>query len=166
MVNTDGVVLSKTNGKILTHHINTGGYPFVCLRINCKPKQLLVHRLVAIAFIPNPDNKPIVNHIDSDRRNPKKSNLGWVTHKENSEHMVNSFNCPDQDMTILLDKMGDEICVFPSRNRCIKYVYKQFRIKYGYDEDENISDVDIEAYTELSPVSRDREWARRVKLNF
>ena len=166
MVNTDGEVLSKTNSKILTHHINTGGYKFVSLRINGKPKQLLVHRLVAIAFIPNPDNKPVVNHIDSNRGNPQKSNLEWVTHKENSEHMVNSFGSPNQTMAILLDKMGNEICVFPSGNRCLKYIYKQFRIKYGYDEDEEIVGVDIELYTELSPVLRDGRAARRVKLNF
>lgn len=166
MINTDGEVLSKTNGKILTHHINNGGYKFVCIRINCKPKQLLVHRLVAIAFIPNPDNKPVVNHIDSDRGNPQKSNLQWVTNKENIEHMVYSFRSINQTMTILLDKTGDELCVFPSKNRCLKYVYKQFRIKYEYDEGEEIVGEDIELYTELSPILRDGGVARRLKLNF
>ncbi|CDQ39975.1 HNH endonuclease [Virgibacillus salexigens] len=165
MVNTDGDVLNKTNGKLLTHHINNGGYKFVRLRINGKPKQLLVHRLVAKAFIPNPDNKPVVNHIDSDRLNPKKSNLEWVTHKENSEHMVNSFRCPNQTLTILLDKMGNEICVFPSRIRCIRYIANRFRIEHGYDEGEAIVE-DIEFYTELSPVSRDGRLARLFKLNF
>ncbi|CDQ41950.1 NUMOD4 domain-containing protein [Virgibacillus salexigens] len=166
MVNTDGEVLNKTNGKKLTHHINNGGYKFVRLRTNGKPKQLLVHRLVAIAFIPNHDNKPIVNHKDSNRGNPKKSNLEWATHKENSEHMVDNFGSTNQTMTILMDKMGDEICIFPSKKRCLKYIYKQFRIKYGYHEDEAIVCVDIEPYTELSPISRDGRVARLFKLNF
>jgi len=91
MINTDGDVLNKANGKLMTHHITAGGYKFVDLRSDGKAKRRLVHRLVAITFIPNPDSKPIVNHIDSDRLNSSKSNLEWVTHKENSDHMVNSF---------------------------------------------------------------------------
>jgi len=55
---------------------------------------------------------------------------------------------------------------FSSENRCLKYVYEQFRIKYGYEEDEEIVGVDGELYTELSPLLRDGRVARRVKLNF
>ncbi|PTL37408.1 NUMOD4 domain-containing protein [Alkalicoccus saliphilus] len=112
MVNTYGEVLNKNNGKIIKQHNNTGGYKFVCLRSYGKPKQLLVHRLVATAFIPNPDNRGVVNHIDSDRGNPQKSNLEWVTHKGNSEHMVDNFRSPNQTMTILLDKFEYEIFFF------------------------------------------------------
>ncbi len=165
MINTDGDVLNITNGKLMTYHINNNGYKFVALRVNNKPKQLLVHRLVAIAFIPNPDNKPIVNHIDSDRLNPKKGNLEWVTYKENSDHMVNSFRSPNQAMTILLDKMGNEICVFSSKSRCITYIYNRFRIEHGYDEGEEIVE-DIEFYTELPYIIRDGRVALRYKLSF
>ncbi|WP_079525691.1 NUMOD4 domain-containing protein [Halobacillus hunanensis] len=166
MVSTNGEVLSKTKGVILKHYINGGGYKVVSLRSNGRPKQFLVHRLVAIAFISNPDNKPVVNHIDSDRGNPKKGNLEWVTHKANSEHMVNSFRSPDQTMTILFDKRGEEICVFPSERRCLHYVYKHFRLEHGYDEGEEIVGDDIEIYRELSAVLRDGIVAKRVKLNF
>ena len=94
IINTDGDVLNKTNGRLLAQRLTPGGYKYVDLRSDGKAKRRLVHRLVAIVFIPNPDNKPIVNHIDSDRKNPKKSNLEWVTHKENSEHMVNNYRHP------------------------------------------------------------------------
>ncbi|WP_273854046.1 NUMOD4 domain-containing protein [Guptibacillus spartinae] len=166
VVNTDGDVLSKKTGKLLKHQINTRGYKFVRLRNDGKPKMLLVHRLVAITFIPNPDNKPVVNHIDSNRENPQKTNLEWVTHKENSEHMVNHFRCPNQTMTILLDKKGDEIGVFPSYKRCINYACNHYRFRHGYKEGEDISHVDMELYTDLPAVLRDGRVAKRIKLTF
>ncbi len=53
---------------------------------NKKRKVFQVHRLVAITYIPNPENKPDVNHIDGDTFNNHVCNLEWVTKKENMEH--------------------------------------------------------------------------------
>lgn len=62
------------------------GYPHISIRVDQKLTILRLHRLVAEAFIPNPENKPYVNHIDGNKKNNNVSNLEWVTPKENSEH--------------------------------------------------------------------------------
>jgi DNA-binding transcriptional regulator YiaG len=84
----DGTVLNSKTGRILAHALNQKGYPGVSLHINGKEKYFRVHRLVALKFIPNPENKPCVNHIDRNRLNCHVSNLEWVTHKENVQHSV------------------------------------------------------------------------------
>ena len=78
-------------GKILTcgeHH--NGGYSTVVLCKNNKPRVWLVHRLVAAAFLPNPDDLPEVNHIDGRKRNNPATNLEWVKRQANINHAVSA----------------------------------------------------------------------------
>ena len=63
-------------------------YPRVVLRKNNLPKQFCVHKLVAQAFIPNPQKKPQVDHIDSNPLNNCVSNLKWCTQKENNNNPI------------------------------------------------------------------------------
>ena len=64
------------------------GYMVVTLVHKSFVQKKRVHRLIAEAFIPNPENKPYVNHIDGDKTNYHPSNLEWVTASENSIHAV------------------------------------------------------------------------------
>lgn len=68
--------------KILKGSIFNNGY----LMVSLKRKKCLVHRLVAETFIPNPKNKPFVNHIDGNKLNNNVDNLEWCTFKENIQH--------------------------------------------------------------------------------
>ena len=81
------VVNYLRKGVIKKQHIaGKSGYQYVGLSIGDKPKYYSVHRLVAKAFIPNPDNLPEVNHIDEDHLNNQADNLEWVTHIQNEHH--------------------------------------------------------------------------------
>ena len=72
--------------KILKHGSDKGGYLLVDLYKERERKTYKVHRLVAQAFIPNPENKPEVNHKDEDKTNNKVENLEWMTSKENTNY--------------------------------------------------------------------------------
>ena len=83
-VSDTGLVRHKKTKHILTPYIHGKTlYPSVNIRQNGKYKTYNVHRLVAIAFIPNPDNLPCVNHKDENRRNNNVENLEWCTHQYN-----------------------------------------------------------------------------------
>lgn len=88
------------NGKPLKPATDKKGYLRVGLTINKKLCTKKVHRLVATEFIPNPNNKPCVNHIDGNKKNNNISNLEWVTYKENTEHAIKNglfyFNSSEQ----------------------------------------------------------------------
>lgn len=72
---------SRRKGKIKPHIKN--GYLAVNLYKDGKCKHYYIHRLVAMAFIPNPSNKPFINHIDCDTKNNSVENLEWCTQSEN-----------------------------------------------------------------------------------
>lgn len=86
LVGSHGNVWSLRKAKALKQKLTKTGYPSVNLYKNEACFTRRVHRLVADAFIENVDDKPCVNHKDSDRCNNFVGNLEWVTHKENTLH--------------------------------------------------------------------------------
>lgn len=74
--------------KNLALHINKHGYVYVALLKDGKHKTCLVHRLVALAFIPNPDGKPCIDHINTIRNDNRVENLRWCTISENMRNPI------------------------------------------------------------------------------
>ena len=95
-VSNYGDVKNNRTGKLMKPRKNEKGYLHIGLTTNGKQKNMRVHRLVAQAFIPNPENKPQVNHIDFDKENNCVNNLEWVTNKENTQYSICNRIFPGQ----------------------------------------------------------------------
>ena len=86
-VEEDGGVYSYYLNDYLKPQLTNDGYKQVGLCINGKDKKMKIHRLVALTYIPNEDNKPQVDHIDRSRSNNHYTNLRWVTKLENMQNV-------------------------------------------------------------------------------
>lgn len=82
IIHTDSRIFNKKTGNYAKAHIGNTGYWYVW----CNGKHELVHRLLAQCFIPNPKNKPFVNHINGIRDDNRLENLEWCTNRENLIH--------------------------------------------------------------------------------
>jgi hypothetical protein len=98
IVSSDGKVYSTNNcGRAKYHQeisqrLNADGYMQITVGKTGNRSQYRVHRMVAEAFIPNPDNLPEVNHKDNDRTNNCVDNLEWCTHEYNIQYSIDSCN--------------------------------------------------------------------------
>ena len=85
-VTSCGKVWSYASKKFLQPYDNHFGYLIVDLSTDGIVKHRRVHRLVAEAYIPNPENKPQISHLDDNKQNNSVNNLAWATAKENLNH--------------------------------------------------------------------------------
>jgi hypothetical protein len=98
----------RTKGRILVQGKTKDGYKKIMLSKSNKVKSFLVHRLVAVCFIDNPEGKETVNHKDGDKSNNTPENLEWMSHKENMNHAKNDLKRFPFDI-ILNKDTGEEL---------------------------------------------------------
>ena len=111
----------KTN-KILIGDLNNIGYRRVTLYAPIK-KRFFIHRLVALHFCENKDNKEVVNHIDGNKLNNNADNLEWVTHSENDKHayklnLRKTYPCQFKHKIEAYDKNGLLVKVYKNVQEC------------------------------------------------
>lgn len=159
-VSDDGRVKNDITQKELSQRTQQG-YKHVGLTINKKPKSCRVHRLVAIAFIPNPDDKPYVNHINGVRSDNRAENLEWVTPAENTQHAVSiGLMKPTREREVIQYSLnGEKIKVYCSINeaarqtnslvekivQCCQYqrkTHNNFQWRYKEEEADKIQSVE------------------------
>ena len=125
-VEEDGRVFSFYNNKYLKPWFHKDGYLRVKLNFDCKYKHMLVHRLVALTYIPKEDNQPQVDHIDRDKTNNHFTNLRWVTHLENQQ---NKQIGKSGERNIVIRKYDYKIQIKRSNNTYYKYLPKTFSME-------------------------------------
>ena len=114
-ITTDGKVISYKykNPRVMKSWFQKSGYENIGLSKNGVKKNFLVHRLVAQAFVPNPDNLPEVNHKDLDRQNNHANNLSWCDRRENLAHSVMGFH-RNEHPCFLESESGKLVKEFPN----------------------------------------------------
>ena len=130
-----GRIRNKRNNYILTLNKRKDGYCSVLVLTGFKKyTRVLIHRLVAKAFIPNPLNKPVINHIDYNPSNNCVDNLEWATYSENnlwsSERI--SKSAKNKIITDEMRKSYSKCRIAKSKNKYPTYIYKDisgFRFK-------------------------------------
>lgn len=113
----NGKIYELNKELIMTPFDNGGGYKVVSFTIQnsqgAKRKNFYVHRLVATAFIENPNNKPEVNHKNYNRGDNRSENLEWCTDKENSDYSIVHTTHPRSDTSGIRYKKGKyEVSVY------------------------------------------------------
>ena len=111
-----GRVRNIKSGRILKPYLNHNGYLMHCLYGYDKRKNLLLHRIIATAFIDNPEKKPQINHIDENKLNNDLSNLEWCTERENAIHGTRTKRVAEKlsQKVIQLDLNDNILNVFKS----------------------------------------------------
>ena len=157
LVTKNGHVYNNRTGKELTPGDNSHGYKYVSLsdtKVGCSESRKKLHRLVAEVFIPNPDNKPVVNHKDNNRSNNNVDNLEWVTQSENLKYAAKQGR-----MFIL---KGEECHLTKYPDSKIREVCELLQAGYRNKDVAKMTGVDKSYISSI----RNREWRKDISKHY
>lgn len=124
-ITSDGEIFSIRGGRFLSLNYKKNGYVYIELNVNGVATNHRVHRLVAEAYIPNPENKPTVNHINGKKADNRAENLEWATVSENTQHAY--------DMGLLLPPRASEYLLEHTDKEPVNaYSYEELSNLIGY----------------------------------
>lgn len=153
-----GKIYSEYLKKFIHQHDDNSGYLQVTLRGKNGRKTIKVHILVALAFIPNPNNKPEVNHIDCNKHNNKVTNLEWVTKHENMIH-ASLYSYKDRDkLSPLTKEMVSLIPILLENKFSIKLIATLYKV--GHVTIRNI--IQRKTWKHLNLTFKKNEFSRDI----
>lgn len=127
-VTNDGRIYSEYLGDFLKPFYSKGGYVRVKLNYGDRSKKFMMHRLVALAFIPKPEGKDVVDHINRNRADNRVENLQWVTQQENTQLAVERGSKDTMEYTFINRVTGEKM-VFTNRHQMLKK-FGKFCLRY------------------------------------
>lgn len=110
-------------GKMLKTELMQDGYSRIVLMKDAIRKRYMCHRVVAETFLPNPEGKPYINHIDGNRSNNCVNNLEWCTQSENEQHSISVLGKSMKNKTFPKKVKCVELdTIFPSMKKAVEFL--------------------------------------------
>jgi hypothetical protein len=142
VLSLDRVIVDKNgfnktiHGRTLSHRKHPCGYRYVSLCKDGKTNNFLIHRLIAINFLPNEDNKKCINHINGNKIDNRLENIEWCSHSENNFHASRLGLCNRKGSNNGKAKLTNEQAIFIKSNYIRKHpIYNSnyFSFNIGFD---------------------------------
>ena len=142
----NGDIINVNTGKKLNPTKDTTGYMRVGLYSNGVKTHFSVHRLIALAYIPNPENKPCIDHINRIRDDNRIENLRWATRLENMQNKGMPKNNTSKTKNVFYDKAHDLWKYEKTVNKIVHQVYfktenEAIAYKINYELENNILNI-------------------------
>ncbi len=157
-ISNTGIVKSK-NGQFMSLKPRADGYVRVCFCKDKTPTHILVHRLVAIIFIPNPEKLQFVNHINGIRSDNRVENLEWITKKGNNQKRVNLNYGLRTRKVVQIDKDGNHIKIWDSlKHAANKLNISSANISKVCKNFNSIGGYTWRYYDDIQPADKTEDW--------